>query len=88
VELQEERLPEFTLDHGVVEFLVGGELLAFFAGKLREGAARNALVDVQPERVDLREPDPVLPCSDRDDAPRRRAADVRTPRRTFATPYL
>ena len=88
MELQEERLPEFTGDDGVVEFLVGGELLAVLASKLREGAARNALVDVQPERVDLREPDPVSPCSDRDEALRRRAADVRTPRRTFATPYL
>ena len=55
MELQEQRLPEFALDHGVVEFLVGGELLAFFTGKLREGASCNAFVDVQAERVDLRD---------------------------------
>ena len=35
-----------------MEFLVGGELFAVLAGKLREGAARNAaFVDVQAEKT-------------------------------------
>ena len=34
---------------------VGGELLAFFAGIFAEGASCNAFVDVQTERVDLRD---------------------------------